>query len=168
MEEWGHTEPQGGRGREFASKFMVRLGLSLAGSSLVAGGGSVDAIFLDSEGFFSYGKVRTRVSHRFGQDDVVALLVNLDPSSPNANTVSLFCNGVRACEPQAVPERLLGKALWPHISYKNATVQVNLGPHALAPLPFKCPLLAGGAAEDLELAPPSPEQCQAGLRGMGA
>lgn len=41
-------------------------------------------------------------------------------SSPNAFTISLFKDGKRACEPQALPEALQGKVLYPTINYRSS------------------------------------------------
>jgi len=63
----------------------------------------------------------------------------------------LFKDGKRLCEPVAIPEKLLGKPLFPTITYKNVTLQVNFGPAPLAPLPFKCHMLGSAAKADVEL-----------------
>lgn len=67
------------------------------------------------------------------------------------NTVSLFVNGVRACAPKLLPESMKGKALYPAVSFRNATVQaidvfprgfcfrqVHFGPEPMRRLPFTC------------------------------
>merc|ERR1712194_811269 len=48
------------------------------------------------------------------------------------------------------PERLKGKVLFPHVSYRNVSVQINYGPEALAPLPFKCRMLQEAAQADVD------------------
>lgn len=52
--------------------------------------------------------------------------------------MSLFKDGVRVCQPQPLPEALVGKALFPTVTFKNMTTYVNFGPEPLSPLPFKC------------------------------
>merc|ERR1712151_571883 len=74
-----------------------------------------------------------------------------DSASPNANTVSLFRDGVRVSEPQALPENLHGKSLFPTITYRNVTVQMNTGPEPLADMPFKCRMIQDASAADVEL-----------------
>jgi len=143
---------QGSQGRAPMPKQLVRLGLSAAGSSLFLADGGSDCVSIDSEGFFVFEKSRKKVSQKFGRDSTVALLINMDEASPNANTISIFKDGVRVCEPQAIPEKLRGKPLFPTITYKNVTLQVNFGPEPLAPLPFKCHLLASAATTDVEVA----------------
>merc|ERR1719507_298781 len=130
---------------------LIRIGLSHAGSSLILGDGSSDSVSIDSEGFLVSEKSRKKVGAKFGRDATVALLVNLDVASSNANTISVFKDGVRVCEPQAIPEKLLGKPLFPTVTYKNVTLQVNFGPMPLVPLPFKCHMLASAAAADVEV-----------------
>merc|ERR1712151_543789 len=84
---------------------LVRLGLSLSGSSVILADGK-DYVYFDSEGFFVTSEVKKKVSVRFLRSQTVALLVNLDAASPNANTVSLFRDGKRVSEPQPLPEHL--------------------------------------------------------------
>merc|ERR1712048_54542 len=50
-----------------------------------------------------------------------------------------------------LPEELVGKTLFPSITYKNVTLQVNFGPQPKVPLPFKCRMLQDAAEEDLEI-----------------
>lgn len=66
---------------------------------------------------------RKKVCSKYGREVTLGLLLNLDPASPNANTVSLFANGVRACAPQPIPEPLLGKPLFPTITFRNVSLQ---------------------------------------------
>eukprot|EP00416_Gambierdiscus_australes_P023110 CAMPEP_0171071894 /NCGR_PEP_ID=MMETSP0766_2-20121228/10555_1 /TAXON_ID=439317 /ORGANISM="Gambierdiscus australes, Strain CAWD 149" /LENGTH=864 /DNA_ID=CAMNT_0011528447 /DNA_START=47 /DNA_END=2638 /DNA_ORIENTATION=- len=144
------SEAQGSQGRIPQPRQLVRVGVSVSGSSLFLSD-SPDSVCFDSEGYFVYEKTRKKVSQKFTRDQVVALLVNLDPKSPNANTISLFRDGTRIAEPQPIPEQLQGKALFPTVTYKNVSLQVNFGPIATAPLPFKCPMLASAAKKDVEV-----------------
>lgn len=105
----------------------------------------------DSEGFFVDDKARRRASYKFVRDQTVAVLLNLDPSMANANTVSLFIDGQRASDPQPLPEALVGKPLYPTVTYKNVSLEVNFGPSPRTSLPFTCNMLAHAAAEDLEI-----------------
>jgi len=86
------------------------------------------------------------------KDQTVAVVVNLDAKSVNKNTVSLFIDGVRVSEPKPLPEQLLGKPLFPHISYRNVTLQVNWGPTPLKELPFKCRMLSTASDKDVQIA----------------
>merc|ERR1719362_2818843 len=132
-------------------KQLVRVGVSAAGSSLFLSDGPNDIGF-DSEGYLVQDKTKKRVSQKFSRGQVIAVLVNLDAASPNANTISLFRDGERVSAPQPIPEHLRGKPLFPHITYKNVTLQVNFGPAALKRLPFETRLLGGAATEDVEVA----------------
>jgi len=145
------VNPEGSQCRAPNPRQVVRVGVSLAGSSLFLTDTANNVCF-DSEGYFVHEKKRVKVSQKFGRHDNVAVLINMDLTSSNANTLSLFCNGVRSSEPQPLPEGLRGKVLYPTITYKNVTLQVNFGPVAQNPLPFRCRLLKEAAAEDLELA----------------
>ena len=111
------------RGAVPGPRHFVRLGFSTQDSSLFLGE-SEDGVGFDSEGSFLAGTKRSLVSQRFMKDQTVAVLLNLDKSSANANTVSLFRNGVRVSQPQKLPEGLVGKPLFPHVNFKLATLQV--------------------------------------------
>ena len=132
-------------------KQLLRVGFSLAQSSLFLADGC-DSLCFDSEGLFIHDKTRKKATPKF-RDATVAVLLNLDQSSPNKNTVSLFLNGVRSCQPQAIPEHLCGKPLYPTLSYKNVSVEVNFGPTPRKTLPFSCHMLASAAAADVEASP---------------
>eukprot|EP00930_Biecheleria_cincta_P069928 TRINITY_DN575_c0_g3_i1.p1 TRINITY_DN575_c0_g3~~TRINITY_DN575_c0_g3_i1.p1 ORF type:complete len:877 (-),score=289.78 TRINITY_DN575_c0_g3_i1:28-2658(-) len=139
--------PHGGQADNSQPKQLVRLGFSTAGSSLFLGDGPDNCCF-DSDGFFLNDKTRKKCGQKFIRDHTAAVLLNLDAASPNANTVSLFINGKRASQPQPLPECLVGKPLFPTITYKNVTLEVNFGPTSRAPLPFACRMLGDAAAED--------------------
>merc|ERR1712032_1307781 len=74
-----------------------------------------------------------------------------EEKSPNANTVSLFHNGQRMSQPQAIPEALRGKALFPTIAFKNMLVYTNFGPSPLAPLPFTCRMIGDSSSKDVSV-----------------
>lgn len=137
-------------------KQLLRVGFSLKGSSLFLSDGP-DSICFDSEGLFSHDKIRKRASQKFVREQTVAVVLNLDANSPNANTVSLFRNGERVSEPQPLPEGLKGKALYPTVTYRNVTVQLNFGPSPLHALPFRCTLLGAAAKDDVEVVPTAPD-----------
>jgi len=81
----------------------------------------------------------------------LGVLLNLDDSTPNANTVSLFRDGVRACQPQPLPENLKGKMLFPTLTFRNVTVNYNFGKVARFDLPFKCNMIGAAAKKDAEI-----------------
>jgi len=139
---------QSSHGRTPQPRQLVRLGFSTSGSSLVLGD-DADCVYFDSEGNFGSGKVKRKCAQNFSRDKVVGVLLNLDPSSPNANTVSLFSEGVRIAAPQPIPENLHGETLFPHISFRNVTIQVNMGKTLLKELPFKTRMIQGAAAPDV-------------------
>jgi len=134
-----------------AAKQLVRLGFSTAGSPLVLGDADT-GVYFDSDGGFAVGHQRKGTSQRFGRDQSVAVLLNLDAASPNANTVSLFCNGKRISKPQPLPESLHGKALFPHIAFRAVSLQVNMGPVPAKALPFSCRMVQGAATADAVVA----------------
>lgn len=129
---------------------VVRIGFALAGSSIFLADGA-DSVCFDSEGLYIHDKNRKRLQQKFGRGHTVAVLLNLDQASPNANTVSLFRNGKRISEPQKLPEHLVGKALYPTVTYKNVSLSVNLGPVARHKLPFACRMVGDAAEADVEL-----------------
>eukprot|EP00927_Polykrikos_kofoidii_P033431 TRINITY_DN2825_c0_g2_i4.p1 TRINITY_DN2825_c0_g2~~TRINITY_DN2825_c0_g2_i4.p1 ORF type:complete len:1066 (-),score=243.31 TRINITY_DN2825_c0_g2_i4:225-3371(-) len=135
---------------------LVRVGFSVAGSSSPFLDDSADKVYFDSEGAFVHQRGRNKVSQRIGRDSTVAVLLNLDHETPHCNTVSLFVDGERSCEPQPLPEGLIGKTLVPSITFKNVTLQVNFGPAPKKPLPFHCRMIKDAAAEDVEVLAVSP------------
>lgn len=142
----GHTH---GGAKGPTPRQLVRLGFSTAGSAHILGD-SESSVYFDSEGAFCLNQRRAvGIGRRFGRDSVVALLLNLDAESPNANTVSLFLNGQRASKPQLLPEALKGQPLFPHICFRNVTLQVNFGPQPLKALPFKCRSMGSAASADV-------------------
>jgi len=147
-----NLKPQMG-GNSWRAPQVLRLGVSLAGANSILFD-EPDSCFFDSDGFVC-GKVRKKVIAPFariwGKAHTITLVLNLDPELPAANTISLFYNGARGTPPQPLPEHLLGKALFPTISYRNVSVHVNFGPEATCPLPFSCRTLQDAAAEDIEV-----------------
>mmetsp|Transcript_24482 Transcript_24482/g.61205 ORF Transcript_24482/g.61205 Transcript_24482/m.61205 type:complete len:878 (+) Transcript_24482:100-2733(+) len=133
--------------QSLAAKNVVRVGFSTQGSSLVLGSGAENICF-DSAGAMLHNDVRTLAGAKCFRDSIMTVLLNLDKDSPNFNTVSLFKDGKRACQPQPLPDSLKGKTLFPHVSFKNATVHVNFGAVPLAPLPFTCRMVQDATKAD--------------------
>lgn len=140
----GRNKPQGPRQ-------VVRVGFSTSGSSLLLGDSECSVCF-DAEGYFYSDRKKLRAGQGFGRDQVIAVMVNLNAKSPNANTVSLFKNGTRASPPQPLPDCVKGKPLFPHVTFRNVSLQVHFGPQPLRPLPFTCRMLQEAAAMDLLVA----------------
>jgi len=138
---------------------LVRIGLSAGGSSLFLGDG-IEGVCFDSEGYFTSDGRGRKAGCKFGRDQTVALLLNLDASSKNASTVSLFVNGQRSSDPIPLPENLVGKTLFPTVTYRNVTLQVNFGPTPKAKLPFVCRMVSDAAAADAEVAPAQDGKCE--------
>ena len=136
---------------------QCRVGFSKQASSLFLGE-TEDSVCFDSDGCFISNKHKTSVAERFARDHVIGVLLNLDPASPNANTISLFKDGRRVSRPQPLPEGLLGHALFPHVSFRNVTLQVHLGPGLMAPVPFECRTVQEAAMADAVVAPSSYSQ----------
>merc|ERR1719486_126967 len=55
-------------------------------------------------------------------------------------------------DPKPLPEALKGQPLFPTLTYRNLSVQVNFGPTPLQDLPFKCRMLQGAANSDVTVA----------------
>lgn len=136
--------------RVYMPRQLLRLGLSQSASSLFLADG-VENLSFDCDGMFVHHKSRTRTNAKFWKDQTVALLLNLDPKSPNVNTVSLFIDGQRATEPIQLPEEMKGKTLYPTVNYKNLSLEVDFGPVPRVALPFTCHMLQQAAAEDVEV-----------------
>lgn len=145
------SEPQGRNSPGPRPRQVVRIGLATAEASLLLVDAATDSFFFENYGAFVHAKKRQSVSKKFGQGQVAALLVNLVPGSPNASTVSLFIDGVRASPPQPIPEALRGKPLFPAVTFRNVTLQAHFGPLPMHPLPFKCDTVQGCALQDCEV-----------------
>jgi hypothetical protein len=137
-------------GRRPQPKQLLKFGFSTAKSSLLLGDGE-GSVFFDSEGGYVANKKTTRVCGRMGRDSVAAVVLNLDQSSPNANTVSLFLDGVRACQPQPLPDSLKGEVLFPTVSFRNVSVHTNFGPTPITPLPFTCKMVQEASTKDSQV-----------------
>jgi len=128
-----------------SQKSRARFGFAAEGSLFL--GEDDNSICFDNEGFLVSNKKKSKCSTPFACDVMVAVVLNLDSSSPNCNTISLFKNGVRAGPPQPLPESLKGKTLFPAVSYKSATVHVNFAA-PVVPLPFKCKAIQEATQKD--------------------
>lgn len=137
IEVMSPLEDPNARARVPQPRSQLRIGFGSVKSSLFLGH-SEQAIGFDNEGFLLLGKGRSQVSQKFSTGDVIAVVLNLNSSSPNAHTISLFKNGKRACQPQPLPEVLREKALYPMMTFKNVSFHYNFGPATITPLPFKC------------------------------
>ena len=137
-------------------KHVLRIGFSTAASTPIMGDNE-ESICFDSDGGLWFNKTRVPLVAKYGPECTLAVVLNLDRNSSNANTLSLFKDGQRLADPQQLPETLCGKALYPTLTYKNMNVHVNFGPAPYVPLPFKCTMVQQAALEDIEIAtqPPS-------------
>lgn len=150
LEVLNPPEMHGSRTRPPMPRQLIRIGFSTAGSPLVLGD-SEDHVCFDSEGFFTSGKTKSQLAPRITREQVIAIVLNLDAKSPNHNTISLFRDGKRVTKPQPLPEGLHGKTLFPHISFRNVTVRVMMGPQPSKKLPFTCRTVQGAAQPDAEV-----------------
>eukprot|EP00419_Tripos_fusus_P022968 CAMPEP_0172718730 /NCGR_PEP_ID=MMETSP1074-20121228/75096_1 /TAXON_ID=2916 /ORGANISM="Ceratium fusus, Strain PA161109" /LENGTH=937 /DNA_ID=CAMNT_0013543999 /DNA_START=51 /DNA_END=2861 /DNA_ORIENTATION=- len=147
LEVLNPAEDSAARQRTSVPRNLLRVGVSTAGSSLFLGEAG-DGIGFDMDGSLMYNKKAEQATPGFTTGDVVALLLNLDDTSPNANTVSLFKNGERASLPKELPEILRGKALFPTLTFKNVTISYNFGPTPIMPLRFTCRMVQDASVND--------------------
>jgi len=155
VEALNPVEPASGRStRAPMPRQLVSVGFSTKESPIFLGD-TEDSVSFDSEGFFTTEKKRVPCSQRFSRDHAMAVVLNLDAGSPNANTISLFRDGERISKPQPLPECMRGKPLFPHVNFKNVTLQVNFGPVPFVPLPFRCRMLQSAALDDILVVPSS-------------
>eukprot|EP00435_Cladocopium_sp_Y103_P012722 s4613_g3.t1 len=145
-------DAQGPYSRVVQPRNLLRLGFCTSASSLFVGD-TEDSVGFDSEGHFIHSRTFSAgATQRFGRDQVMGVLLNLDASSANANTISLFRDGMRASQPMPLPENLKGKTLFPAVTFRNISLSLNFGPAPKADFPFKCHMLGKGAMQDLEIA----------------
>lgn len=135
-------------------KVVLRVGFSTKGSSLLLGGGK-DNICFDESGALIYDKGPVQPSGKPKKDAImfsnsasVVVVLNLDEQSPNANTISLFCDGKRVCQPEPLPDALRGQALYPTVTFRSVTVHTNFDLAPEAPLAFTCRMVGDAAAVD--------------------
>jgi len=162
--------------------YELRVGLSSASSSLFLGDGSPDNVCYSNDGIFYSSELGRTTPFQTRNacapmplHSVVGVLINLDQSSPGANTLSVFIDGVRAGEPQQIPNHLHNTALYPTFTFRNLTLGVNFGQYGkqLRCLPFRCRMLSEIAeAHHERIACPTPDANQAfyvpiGLPGEG-
>merc|ERR1712190_528552 len=131
------VDNSGQKGRTPMPRQVLRIGFSTEKSTLFLGE-TEETICFDSEGNLTHNRKSDMVSQKFARDQVMSVLLNLDQGSPNANTVSVFRDGVRICSPQPLPQNLRGKPLFPAVTFRNVTVNVNFGPASMTNMPFKC------------------------------
>jgi len=138
-------------GKGVKPQHVLKIGLSTAGSSLFLGD-TEDSICFDTEGYMTYNNKKTFAGKpkSWAVDGVYALVVNLT-SGENSNTVSLFKDGVRISQPQALPEHLVGETLFPTFTFRNVVVNTNFGTEPMAPLPFTCHMFQDALAKDAEV-----------------
>merc|ERR1719253_2016479 len=105
----------------------IRLGFGTSDAKLVPGSDANSFAVDNDSHFWSDGKGNRKGNARWNVNDVVGILLNVDASSPNANTVSVFVNGVRRFAPIPLPEALHGKALFPMVALRKAAVVFNFG-----------------------------------------
>jgi len=133
--------------RHSGPKQQLRIGFATSSSSLFFGDGEESACFDTSDGNYVIGKKKTGYLKKLAganlhaRESVLAVVLNLAPGHANTNTVSLFKDGVRISQPQALPEGMVGKPLFPMVNFKNLTIHVNFGKEALKSLPFKCRMI---------------------------
>jgi hypothetical protein len=157
VETLNPAEDRKAAGARGLTKSLLRVGFSTAGSPLVLGDGEENVCFDENGALLHNGEhapgqstaalISGLVKHSVGASVVV--LLNLNSGSPNVNTMSLFIDGVRCSPPQALPVSLIGKPLFPTITFKNHTVHANFGSAPHSPLPFRCRMLEDAAMEDV-------------------
>jgi len=133
----------------------VRLGFTLANSSLYLGdegtmcvtGSASQQSTLIINGSMVQPPAYKR--HRLAKGDVIGFFINRTDIG-NAKTVSVFINGVRVGEPQAIPDSFDG-ALFPHVSVHGAVLSVNLTKNLVKELPFKCRPIGDASQKDIRL-----------------
>lgn len=113
----------------------LKVGVSTSSATWLGGKGS---ICFDRETLIKADGEAVAPKHtkqNVSKKDVIGILLNLEEKHKNKNTISLFINGKRICEPVDIPASMHKQALFPHIAAINLTVGVNFGTPQCA-LPF--------------------------------
>lgn len=131
---------------------IVQVGFStLEGDSLI---GQAHTCGFNQDGDYLKGTEKKRSeAKKFSLATTVGILLNLVEGHVNFRTISMFRDGKRVSKPMPLPEDMAGKALYPTVNYKNASLMVNMGENAgiWKPLDFKVTQIGLAAAEDMEL-----------------
>lgn len=146
-------------GRLAKPKQVLRIGFSLAGSDLVSPQDKEEGVFFDSEGAVWTSKTsRKQAGSKWSRNDIIALALNTKAESSEekaTHTVTLFRNGDRIGVPTVLPANLQGKTLFPHIVYRNVTINYNFGPNTNLDkhLALKHRMLQTAAEADTDIRP---------------
>ena len=113
-----------------AAKEVARIGLTTADGDVLMTKHGEDCMFFDlkSSEIRVPGKangIRT-TDHKKDRWDAVGILVNLLEGHANQNTVSVFRNGKRIASPVPIPEQLRGKPLFPTVTLRLLTGEMNI------------------------------------------
>eukprot|EP00397_Hematodinium_sp_SG-2012_P021151 GEMP01021831.1.p1 GENE.GEMP01021831.1~~GEMP01021831.1.p1 ORF type:complete len:595 (+),score=166.30 GEMP01021831.1:139-1785(+) len=128
---------------------VFRVGFSTLGAKFVGAENSV--AFTNLYRFRTGGELSpaTKGVPAFQKNDVIGVLLNLDPKASNKNTISLFVNGKRASEPKPLPDSMLKETLYPHVAFRGCSLGVHFD-HQQKELPFTVNMLGHGTALELE------------------
>jgi len=149
--EWpNQVEAAGSHARPPQPRNVLRIGFSVADSMPIMGD-TEDSICFDCDGTLHHNKSKTQVTQKVGFESTLAVLLNLRTTGPNIGTISLFRDGIRITAPQPLPESLLGRPLYPTVTFKNVSLHVNFGPRLQFPLPFRCRTVQDVSVDDVEV-----------------
>lgn len=132
-----------------AQHAVFRVGFSTIGAKFV--GAENSACFTNLYRYRANGEVGSQVKGvpAFQKNDVIGVLLNMEPKATNKNTISLFVNGKRASEPQPLPESMLKETLYPHVAVKGCSIGVHFDVQQ-KPLPFSVTMIGAAAPTDIE------------------
>jgi len=131
----------------FQHKLEFCVGVSTAGAKWV--GEELSCSFNQFGDFSVNGECTKMKLKGIQKHQVIGVLLNLDQKAHNKNTISLFVDGVRHCEPQPLPENMLKQALFPHVSFRGCSLGVNFRTQLKA-TPFTVAMWGQALATDTE------------------
>jgi len=127
-----------------------RIGVSSSNAPWVGGVGSESMCFDHKCQLRTNGEIDTNMTAKqWKNEDVIGILLNLDETMVNKNTLSLFINGTRASDPHPLPKSMHKKALYPHVALRGCTMGLNFSMMKV-PLSFKVRTLAEALKADIE------------------
>lgn len=131
-----------------ANRMEFMIGVSAAASGFL-GTDNLSIAFDQHSNVRTNGETTNLKIKAVQKHQVVGILLNMDAKLQNKYTISMFIDGKRACEPQALPEAMHKCALFPTIAFRGCSIATNLRTQLRA-TPFTVAMWANASMADSE------------------